>query len=80
MWSAASQLRHELKKKAKIVVDDAYGLNHMSGPRKVAAATFLLKGNVQGKHTMPNFIFNDISIAWSADDVDVKVKPHTFKH
>ncbi|KAH9910775.1 uncharacterized protein B0H18DRAFT_1129561 [Fomitopsis serialis] len=45
VWTAATQLRNELKNKAKVVVDEAYGLNHLSGPRKVSAASFLLKGN-----------------------------------
>ncbi|KAH9911248.1 uncharacterized protein B0H18DRAFT_962430 [Fomitopsis serialis] len=84
VWTAASQLRNELKNKAKVVVEDAYGLNHLSGPRKVSAASFLLKGNVQGKHTMPNFIFNNISIVWTGDDVDVKAsrvnRKQPFQH
>ena len=70
------QFRNDVKKKAKIVVDSAYGLAGLSTQRRVAAATFLLKFNMQGRFSMPNFIFGDIDIAWQANDaleVDTKV-------
>ncbi|KAH9912273.1 uncharacterized protein B0H18DRAFT_961224 [Fomitopsis serialis] len=75
VWTGASQLRNEVKKKAKIVVDSAYSLGSLSTQHRVAAATFLLKSNTQGKFSMPNFIFGEIDIAWQSDEpyeVDMK--------
>ncbi|KAH9926365.1 uncharacterized protein B0H18DRAFT_954689 [Fomitopsis serialis] len=75
VWTGVCQFRNDVKKKAKIVVDSAYGLAGLSTQRRVAAATFLLKFNMQGRFSMPNFIFGDIDIAWQANDaleVDTK--------
>ncbi|KAH9916354.1 uncharacterized protein B0H18DRAFT_1124259 [Fomitopsis serialis] len=75
VWTGASQLQNEVKKKAKIVVDSAYSLGSLSTQRRVAAATFLLKSNTQGKFSVPNFIFGEIDIAWQSDEpyeVDMK--------
>ncbi|KAH9916847.1 uncharacterized protein B0H18DRAFT_958600 [Fomitopsis serialis] len=75
VWTGACQLRNEVKKKATTVVENAYALGGLSTQRRVAAATFLLKCNMQGKFSLPNFIFGDIDIAWQANDayeVDTK--------
>lgn len=47
----------------------------MSAVRRVSAAQFLLKYNQQGNNSIPNFVFDDILLEWTDDDVDIKVSP-----
>ncbi|KAH9834243.1 uncharacterized protein C8Q71DRAFT_859900 [Rhodofomes roseus] len=43
VWQGASQMRNDLKKKAKQVVNEAYGFAGLKAPKKEALATWLLK-------------------------------------
>lgn len=62
-----------MKKEAKTVVEDVYGLKTLPAVQRVSAAHFLLKYNQQGTHAIPNFVFGDIELRWMGDDVDTKV-------
>lgn len=62
-----------MKKEAKSVVEDAYGLKPLPAVRRVSAAQFLLKYNQQGNNAIPNFVFDDVELHWADDDVDTKV-------
>lgn len=73
LWTAAPQLRNQVKKDAKIVVEDVYALKNLPAVQRVSAAHFLLKYNQQGAHGIPNFVFGDIQLRWMGDDVDTKV-------
>ena len=62
-------MRNDLKKKAKLVADEAYGLTGMKAQQKQALATWLttccretLKDNVVVN--VPNFIFLVIKVIW----------------
>ncbi|KAH9927709.1 uncharacterized protein B0H18DRAFT_1118235, partial [Fomitopsis serialis] len=88
VWAVAAQLRNEVKKKAKTVVEHAYGLNMHPKQRRVSLATWLLKTHpmrVNGvKHDIPNFVFGDMELAWNKDGLDTKkcrVSPEQpFRH
>ncbi|KAI0731529.1 hypothetical protein C8Q72DRAFT_943419, partial [Fomitopsis betulina] len=69
VWQGASQMRNDLKKKAKLVADEAYGLTGMKAQQKWALATWLttscretLKDGVVVN--VPNFIFPVIEVVW----------------
>lgn len=66
-------MRNQVKKEAKTVVEDAYGLKNLSAIRRVSAAQFLLKYNSQGNNSIPNFVFDNIELRWTDDDVDTRV-------
>ncbi|KAH9935434.1 uncharacterized protein B0H18DRAFT_950986 [Fomitopsis serialis] len=88
VWAVAAQLHNEVKKKAKTVVEHAYGLNIHSKQWCVALATWLLKTHpmrVNGvKHDIPNFVFGDMELLWNKDRLDTKkcrVSPEQlFRH
>lgn len=73
LWTGAPQLRNQVKKEAKSVVEDAYGLKNLSAVQRVSAAQFLLRYNQQGNHAIPNFVFDNVDLCWMDDDVDTKV-------
>lgn len=62
-----------MKKEAKIIMEDVYGLKTLPAVQRVSAAHFLLKYNQQGMHAIPNFVFGDIKLHWMGDNVDTKV-------
>ncbi|KAI0714375.1 hypothetical protein C8Q72DRAFT_947753 [Fomitopsis betulina] len=69
VWQGASQMRNDLKKKAKLVADEAYGLTGMKAQQKRALATWLttscretLKDGVVVN--VPNFIFPVVEVVW----------------
>ncbi|KAI0726943.1 hypothetical protein C8Q72DRAFT_796273 [Fomitopsis betulina] len=69
VWQGASQMRNDLKKKAKLVADEAYGLMGMKAQQKRALATWLttscretLKDGVV--MNVPNFIFPVVEVVW----------------
>ncbi|KAI0733242.1 hypothetical protein C8Q72DRAFT_935146 [Fomitopsis betulina] len=69
VWQGASQMRNNLKKKAKLVADEAYGLTGMKAQQKRALATWLttscretLKDGIVVN--VPNFIFPVIEVVW----------------
>ncbi|EPS92949.1 hypothetical protein FOMPIDRAFT_1056414 [Fomitopsis schrenkii] len=84
LWTAAPQLRNQVKKDAKIVIEDVYVLKNLPAVQRVSAAHFLLKYNQQGAHGIPNFVFGDIQLRWMGDDVDTKVstvnRKRPFQH
>lgn len=67
-----------MKKDAKSVVEDTYGLKNLPAVRRVSAALFLLKYNPQGNNSIPNFVFDNIELQWSDDDVDIKVRMNSY--
>lgn len=77
VWAVAAQLRNDVKKKAKMVVEHAYGMDTLSKQCRVALATWLLKTHpmrVNGvKHDIPNFVFGDMELSWNRDGLDTKV-------
>ncbi|KAI0727093.1 hypothetical protein C8Q72DRAFT_796127 [Fomitopsis betulina] len=69
VWQGASQMRNDLKKKAKLVADEAYGLTGMKAQQKRALATWLttscretLKDGIVVN--VPNFIFPVVEVVW----------------
>ncbi|KAI0727515.1 hypothetical protein C8Q72DRAFT_945075 [Fomitopsis betulina] len=69
VWQGASQMRNDLKKKAKLVTDEAYGLTGMKAQQKRALVTWLttscretLKDGVVVN--VPNFIFPVVEVVW----------------
>ncbi|KAH9915373.1 uncharacterized protein B0H18DRAFT_1124959 [Fomitopsis serialis] len=62
VWASASQFRNELKKKAKVVVD------------QITHATDVLEG---GSRNIPNFVFSDIDIVFD-EHKRLDVKATTF--
>ncbi|KAI0736271.1 hypothetical protein C8Q72DRAFT_791416 [Fomitopsis betulina] len=74
IWTGAPQLCNRVKKDAKSVVEDTYGLKNLPAVRRVSAALFLLKYNPQGNNSIPNFVFDNIELQWSDDDMDIKVR------
>ena len=70
-------MRNEVKRKAKVVIDSAYGLAAMTGPRKVSAAQWLVKTHPlktkSGVRQVPNFLFGEISFVWRKDKINTKV-------
>lgn len=67
-------MRNQVKKEAKSIVEDAYDRKNLPANHRVSAAQFLLKYNAQGKHTIPNFVFDNIDLRWTDGDVDIKVR------
>ncbi|EPT04067.1 hypothetical protein FOMPIDRAFT_1046537 [Fomitopsis schrenkii] len=84
LWTGAPQLRNQVKKEAKSVVEDAYGLKNLSAVQRVSAAQFLLRYNQQGNHAIPNFVFDNVDLCWMDDDVDTKAstvnRKRPFQH
>ncbi|EPS98654.1 hypothetical protein FOMPIDRAFT_93963 [Fomitopsis schrenkii] len=72
LWTGAAQLRNQVKKEAKSVVEDAYGLKNLPEIQRVSAALFLLKYNTQGNNAIPNFVFADVKLSWEGDEVDTR--------
>ncbi|KAH9936211.1 uncharacterized protein B0H18DRAFT_1113639 [Fomitopsis serialis] len=72
VWTVASQFRFDVKKKAKSVVEHAYGLNSLSVQQRISLAQWLLKTHLMkvkgGKREIPNFVFGDMRIIWNAKD------------
>ncbi|KAH9933850.1 coatomer WD associated region-domain-containing protein [Fomitopsis serialis] len=72
VWTVASQFRFDVKKKAKSVVEHAYGLNSLSVQQRISLAQWLLKTHLMkvkgGKREIPNFVFSDMRIIWNAKD------------
>ena len=68
-----------MKKEAKSVVEDTYGLKNLPAVRCVSAALYLLKYNPQGNNSIPNFVFDNIELQWSDDDVDIKVRMNSYQ-
>lgn len=70
-------MRNEVKKKAKVVVEHAYGLTEKSTTQRASAAQWLLKTHhvkvKGGQREIPNFVFPDINITWRNDKIDLKV-------
>ncbi|KAH9924486.1 uncharacterized protein B0H18DRAFT_955404 [Fomitopsis serialis] len=69
VWQGASQMRNDLKKKAKQVVDEAYGLAGLKAKRKQALAVWLCTSRRQalkdgGSVNVPNFIFPVVELVW----------------
>ncbi|KAI0733783.1 hypothetical protein C8Q72DRAFT_942091 [Fomitopsis betulina] len=69
VWQGASQMHNDLKKKAKLVADEVYGLTGMKAQQKRALATWLttscretLKDGVVVN--VPNFIFPVVEVVW----------------
>ena len=67
-----------MKKDAKSVVEDTYGLKNLPAVCRVSAALFLLKYNPQGNNSIPNFVFDNIELQWSDNDVDIKVRMNSY--
>ena len=67
-----------MKKDTKSVVEDTYGLKNLPAVHRVLAALFLLKYNPQGNNSIPNFVFDNIELQWSDDDVDIKVRMNSY--
>ncbi|EPS94079.1 hypothetical protein FOMPIDRAFT_93384 [Fomitopsis schrenkii] len=72
LWTGTAQLRNQVKKEAKSVVEDAYGLKNLPEIQRVSAALFLLKYNTQGNNAIPNFVFADVKLSWEGDEVDTR--------
>ncbi|KAI0714358.1 hypothetical protein C8Q72DRAFT_197230 [Fomitopsis betulina] len=84
IWTGAPQLRNQVKKDAKSVVEDTYGLKNLPAVHRISAALFLLKYNPQGNNSIPNFVFDNIELQWSDDDMDIKAstlnRKRPFQH
>ncbi|KAH9830978.1 uncharacterized protein C8Q71DRAFT_316548 [Rhodofomes roseus] len=69
VWQGASQMRNDLKKKAKQVVDEAYGFAGLKAPKKEALAMWLLKTykqSVKGGYAyVPYFTFPVKEVVWT---------------
>ena len=62
-------MRNDLKKKAKLVADEAYGLTGMKAQQKQALATWLTTGCRESLKddvvvNVPNFIFPVVEVVW----------------
>ncbi|KAH9916069.1 uncharacterized protein B0H18DRAFT_1124470 [Fomitopsis serialis] len=69
VWASASQFRNELKKKAKVVVDQMYGLQGLSPEQRSSVAAWLLRTHSTdvldgGSRNIPNFVFSDINLVF----------------
>ena len=69
VWQGASQMRNDLKKKAKLIADEAYGLTGMKAQQKQALATWLTTGCRESLKddvvvNVPNFIFPVVEVVW----------------
>ncbi|KAH9910257.1 uncharacterized protein B0H18DRAFT_1130467 [Fomitopsis serialis] len=68
VWTIASQLRNEVKRKAKVIVEHAYGLNVVQGHKRTQLANWLLTTHVMkvrgGKRSIPNFVFGEMQVIW----------------
>ncbi|KAH9838763.1 uncharacterized protein C8Q71DRAFT_856687 [Rhodofomes roseus] len=68
VWGTASQLRNEVKRKAKVIVDHAYGLNVVQTNKRTQLALWLLTTHAMkvkgGKCGIPNFVFGDMQVVW----------------
>ncbi|KAH9910245.1 uncharacterized protein B0H18DRAFT_1130475 [Fomitopsis serialis] len=69
VWASASQFRNELKRKAKVAVDQMYGLQGLSAEQRSAVAAWLLRTHATdvvegGSRHIPNFVFSDIDIVF----------------
>ncbi|KAH9912549.1 uncharacterized protein B0H18DRAFT_960975, partial [Fomitopsis serialis] len=89
IWTIASQLRNEVKRKAKVIVEHAYRLNVVQGHKRTQLATWLLTTHAMkvrgGKRGIPNFVFGDIQVVWDDKDNISKEKSHVkadtpFRH
>ena len=85
VWTAASQMRNDLKKRAKQVVEEAYDMSTLQPKRKEALAAWLTRSYKQPLRggalvSVPYFIFGDVKIAWSGEGrkaaLDEKVRAH----
>ena len=66
-------MRNDLKKKARQMVEDAYGLSGLKARRKQALATWLCMSRKQalkngGSVNVPNFIFPVVEVVWASDE------------
>lgn len=76
MWSASSQTRNELKKKAKQVVEKLYDQGGLSIGQRSAIAIWLLEthatsisdGDERVTCNVPNFIFGGIQLAFDRNN------------
>ena len=62
-------MRNDLKKKAKLIADEAYGLTGMKAQQKQALATWLTTGCRESLKddvvvNVPNFIFPVVEVVW----------------
>lgn len=69
VWQGASQVRNDLKKKAKQIVDESYGFTGLKPQKCEALAAWLSSTHRQtlksGKVVkVPNFIFPVASVVW----------------
>ncbi|EPS92875.1 hypothetical protein FOMPIDRAFT_1056478 [Fomitopsis schrenkii] len=72
VWTAASQMRNDLKKRAKQVIEEAYDMSTLQPKRKEALAAWLTRSYKQPLRgsalvSVPYFIFGDIKIAWNGE-------------
>ncbi|EPS96579.1 hypothetical protein FOMPIDRAFT_1053214 [Fomitopsis schrenkii] len=72
LWTGTAQLRNQVKKVAKSVVEDTYGLKNLPEIQRVLVVLFLLRYNTQGNNAILNFVFADIKLSWEADEVDTR--------
>ncbi|KAI0720853.1 hypothetical protein C8Q72DRAFT_798352 [Fomitopsis betulina] len=69
VWTAASQMRNDLKKKAKLVAEEAYDLSNLLSKQKEVLAAWLTQSYKQPLRggvlvIIPNFIFRNIKVVW----------------
>ncbi|KAI0724786.1 hypothetical protein C8Q72DRAFT_797847 [Fomitopsis betulina] len=70
VWTAASQMRNNLKKKAKLVAEEAYDLSNLSSKQKEVLVAWLTQSYKQPLRggvlvIVPNFIFGNIKVVWT---------------
>jgi len=69
IWASASQFRNELKKKAKAIIDQMYGMQGLSPEQRSCVAAWLLRTHSTdvldgSSRNIPNFVFSDINIVF----------------
>ncbi|KAH9925190.1 uncharacterized protein B0H18DRAFT_955239 [Fomitopsis serialis] len=61
-------LRNKMKRKAKVIVEHAYGLNVMQGHKRTQLVNWLLTTHIMkvrgGKRSIPNFVFGEMQVIW----------------
>ena len=63
-------MRNDLKKKAKLVAEEAYDLSNLSSKQKEVLAAWLMQSYKQPLRggvlvIVPNFIFGNIKVVWT---------------
>lgn len=88
VWTAALQLRNEIKKRAKMIIEHTYGLSNLNPKQRISLAQWLLQtcpieetkgGGGRYKLSIPYFVFDNPQITWNKETNEVQVSSEQIK-